>query len=73
MKFDEAIDLVELDSLADFLDFPPQLYRISGAAYRGPRYLSMASQVNGPLCAESGVIAGCSIAASYVRVYVIPT
>eukprot|EP00959_Pyramimonas_sp_CCMP1952_P054365 1136993-Pyramimonas_sp.AAC.1 len=33
----------------------------------------MVSQVNGPPFAESGVIAGCSTAASHVRVYVIPT
>eukprot|EP00959_Pyramimonas_sp_CCMP1952_P039935 835002-Pyramimonas_sp.AAC.1 len=62
----ETIGWGELECRAEFLNVPPQLSRVSAAAYKGPGYLSMASQVNGPHFADIGVIAACSIATTYV-------
>eukprot|EP00959_Pyramimonas_sp_CCMP1952_P246076 5143230-Pyramimonas_sp.AAC.1 len=50
-----------------------QIARVSYRAYRGARFISLGGLLHGPHFATHGVVAGCSIATSYVRVYIIPT
>ena len=52
---------------------PPQISALYIAAYRGPRFFSMSSIVTGPVFATTGVIAGCSMATTFVRVFIIPS
>eukprot|EP00959_Pyramimonas_sp_CCMP1952_P174599 3648741-Pyramimonas_sp.AAC.1 len=54
------------------LRFPRCLIRLAVTAYRGPRFVSLSSLVDGPRYATLGVIAGCSIATTGVRIFVIP-
>eukprot|EP00972_Heterocapsa_arctica_P074331 10970455-Heterocapsa_arctica.AAC.1 len=48
-----------------------EILRVSLAAYTGPRYLSMDNMVALALFASNGIIAECSLATTYVRIYCI--
>eukprot|EP00959_Pyramimonas_sp_CCMP1952_P012303 259824-Pyramimonas_sp.AAC.1 len=70
-KFYEGISLERLELHCQRFQFPPVLHRLSIAAHRGARFMCMGNYVPGPFYAVRGVIAGCSFATSYVKVYCI--
>ena len=71
-KFYERIPLDVLLARADMLNFPRCIIRLAVSAYRGPRFVSLSSLVDGPHFARFGVIAGCSMATTGVRIFLIP-
>ena len=71
-KFYEGMRLDLLEQRAAALGFPEQITSVCLTAYRGARFVTMASISTGPFYSINGVIAGCSMATTFVRIYVMP-
>ena len=50
-------------------EFPPAIAHLALACYQMPRYFSLAGFAEGPFSPGRGVVAGCPIATTFVRVY----
>ena len=68
-SFYEVFDLELLAQRADEAGFSKKIARLSIAGYRAPRWISKAGRVAPPISATRGVIAGCSLATTWVKVY----
>ena len=68
-SFYELFDLDLLAQRAVAAGFSKKLARLSIAGYRAPRWISSAGRVAPPVSASRGVIAGCSLATTWVKVY----
>ena len=69
--FYEHFDYKELEERANRLGFPRQLVRLALAAYKAPRLIAQQGKLSAALSANRGVIAGCGLAATWVKVYCI--
>ncbi len=68
-KFYESFDLHRLKACAGRLGFPVAITLLATRAYHSPRYVTLGGFSDGPWHARKGVIAGCSLATSFVKVY----
>jgi len=68
-KYYELIDLEALELRAQRHNFPLGVLNICLAACRSARYMCLSGIISGPLRATHGVIAGCSMATTLIRVY----
>eukprot|EP00959_Pyramimonas_sp_CCMP1952_P146331 3063263-Pyramimonas_sp.AAC.1 len=67
-KYYELIDLERLQDRCLRLGFPAAMAKLAVRAYRAPRFLSLGGCLDGPWYAFSGIIAGCSLATTLIRV-----
>eukprot|EP00959_Pyramimonas_sp_CCMP1952_P076196 1592085-Pyramimonas_sp.AAC.1 len=70
-KFYELFDLELLIDRCRRVGFSLQVARLCVFAYQCARFVLMNGSVNGPWLAIKGVIAGCSIATTFVRMYLV--
>ncbi|CAK0867148.1 unnamed protein product, partial [Prorocentrum cordatum] len=70
-KFNEAICIVRLEQHCEMCGFPAPIFRLAMRAYRSARFACLAGIVTGPFYALNGVIAGCSFAASFLKVHIL--
>ncbi len=70
-KFFEAIDHGLLLERAERHGFPMQIAKLAVAAYRGPRMLRLGAFTARELYATRGVIAGCSLATTFTKIYTV--
>eukprot|EP00959_Pyramimonas_sp_CCMP1952_P247799 5180164-Pyramimonas_sp.AAC.1 len=68
-KFYEGICLSRLEYHCIKFNFPPAIFRLAISSYQSARPVCLAGYVSGPFYAMKGVIAGCSFATSFVKVY----
>eukprot|EP00959_Pyramimonas_sp_CCMP1952_P111842 2339374-Pyramimonas_sp.AAC.1 len=71
-KFYEGMHLPLVEARAKQLGFPSQITRVCMTAYRGARFLTLSTLSVGPYYSINGVVAGCSMATTFVRIYLIP-
>ena len=70
-KFYECFVHSKLIAAARKYQFPEALLRVSLNLYRAPRFLSLMKQAAPPLWPTRGIVAGCSAATTFVKVYMI--
>ena len=68
-SFYELMDRDQLVKEAEALGFPRALIRAALAAYAGPRIITMHGRCARELYPEKGIVAGCSLATTLVKVY----
>ncbi len=68
-SFYELMSRGRLMAEAEALGFPGPVLRASLAAYAAPRVLAMRGRISREVFPKVGVIAGCSLATTYVRIY----
>eukprot|EP00959_Pyramimonas_sp_CCMP1952_P158554 3316179-Pyramimonas_sp.AAC.1 len=67
-KFYELIDLEALASRCIEQDFPKVIAQLCINTYKAMRFINIAGYIDGPYRAIRGVITGCSMAATFVRI-----
>ena len=70
-SFYEHFDNKELLARADRLGFPSQLTRLALRGYTAPRFIAQQGRLTKPLRAKRGVVAGCGLATTWVKIYCI--
>ncbi len=70
-KFYEAVDHELLVERAARHGFPLQIVKLAIAAYKGPRMIRLGAFIARELFASRGIIAGCSLATTFTRIYTI--
>ena len=67
--FFEHLDHEVLWDRALDANFPEPITRLAVASYRAPRHITQDGRIAPPLAADRGVIAGCGLATTWVKVY----
>ncbi len=70
-SFYELLDRERLVSEAEAMGFPGPVVRASLAAYAAPRLLSLKGRLSKETHPRVGIIAGCSLATTYIKIYYI--
>eukprot|EP00959_Pyramimonas_sp_CCMP1952_P317113 6637183-Pyramimonas_sp.AAC.1 len=68
-KFYEHTSLESLEDRCRARGFPLVIARVCLYAYRCGRFMCLGGCVDGPYFARKGVVAGCSMATTFVRVF----